>query len=108
MRLLPSSATSCPNRQVARLNQWDMLRGAQKRPVVAPRALLLTDCHRSKSGHLVFQNEPLGVKTGQYPHPRKEHIANIEQIVYSAVLALPGRGRFVAGLPNPGHKEHGS
>jgi hypothetical protein len=37
-----------------------------------------------------------------------EHIANIEQIVYSAVLALPGRGRFVAGLPNPGHKEHGS
>jgi hypothetical protein len=41
------------------------------------------------------------------PH-EKEHIANIEQIVYSAVLALPGRGRFVAGLPNPGHKEHGS
>jgi hypothetical protein len=44
---------------------------------------------------------------GQYPHPRKEHIANREQIVYSAVLALPGRGRFVAGLPIPGHKEHG-
>jgi len=48
------------------------------------------------------------MERGQYPHPRKEHIANIEQIVYSAVLALPGRGRFVAGPPNPGHKEHGS
>src|ERR1700721_2903288 len=47
-------------------------------------------------------------QNGPVPTPRKEHIANIEQIVYSAVLALPGRGRFVAGLPNPGHKEHGT
>jgi hypothetical protein len=31
-----------------------------------------------------------GVRTA--PHPRKEHIANREQIVYSAVLALPGQG----------------
>ncbi len=31
-----------------------------------------------------------GVRTA--PHPPKEHIANIEQIVYSAVLAMPGQG----------------
>jgi hypothetical protein len=61
-----------------------------------------------KTGQRRFQNQPIGSETGQYPHPRKEHIANIEQIVYGADLALPGRGRFVAGLPNPGHKEHGS
>ena len=33
------------------------------------------------------------MERGQHPHPAKEHIANEEQIVYSAALAIPeGRG----------------
>jgi hypothetical protein len=40
----------------------------------------------------MIQNQPLGSETGQYLAPAKEHIANIEQIVYSAALALPGQG----------------
>jgi hypothetical protein len=50
---------------------------------------------------------------GQYPPGQKEHIANEEQIVYSAVIAIAKGGAVgvpiwasVVGLPNPGHKEH--
>jgi hypothetical protein len=41
----------------------------------------------------------------------KEHIANIEQIMYIVAIALPHplcgpAAAFVAGPQNPGHKEH--
>lgn len=50
---------------------------------------------------------------GQYPRPPQEHIANGEQIVYSASIAWNQRdrrgraGATLPRLPNPGHKEHG-
>src|SRR5262249_32820506 len=50
------------------------------------------------------------------PKPAKEHIANLEQIVYSAFAGdsrgrrggLPAWGAIVAGPGKPGHKEHDS
>ena len=44
-----------------------------------------------------------GFEDGQHPHPRKEHIANQEQIVYICFLAKSTA--LVVGSPNPGHKE---
>jgi hypothetical protein len=66
------------------------------------------------------------MERGQYPTHPKEHIANIEQIVYIAAFAIAGnqnpnrntepprgpanRGQrcrqSVVSLSNPGHKEH--
>jgi hypothetical protein len=63
----------------------------------------------SKGTTLNFQKGPEGMERGQYPLDPKEHIANIEQIVYIGAIAIrQGRGqtRSVVGLPNPRHKEH--
>jgi hypothetical protein len=35
-----------------------------------------------KLGHCEIQIRPQGVKTGHYQAPKKEHIANLEQIGY--------------------------
>jgi hypothetical protein len=66
-----------------------------------------------KTGHCDFQNQPLGPETGQYRQYRKEHIANEEQIMYSAPIAIRQEPTALGGaaLPypsNPGHKEHGT
>jgi hypothetical protein len=59
-----------------------------------------------KSGHCAFQNRPLGVETGPAPTAKKEHIANKEQTVYIASLAVgPARREWarVVGPPNRRH-----
>jgi hypothetical protein len=48
-----------------------------------------------KTGHYEDQNRPIGLETGQYPKFLLEHIANIEQIVYSAALAKSQRAMGV-------------
>ncbi len=63
------------------------------------------------------------MERGQYPTPQKEHIANLEQIMYIVFFAIPNEGgfrnwlvfavhrAFAVGLSNPGHpghKEHGT
>jgi hypothetical protein len=50
-----------------------------------------------KPGHRLIQIRPPGVETGLYPSFEKEHIANIEQIVYIGISMENGRnaGRAV-------------
>ena len=66
-----------------------------------------------KTGHCVFQNRPLTMETGQYPHPPKEHIANENKSCTIGPLEIRGAGEgpappgvpIVAGPGKPGHKE---
>jgi hypothetical protein len=50
------------------------------------------------------------MERGHYPQMFKEHIANIEQIVYIVAIRYCRQrqdgDRRVVGTPNPGHKEH--
>ena len=58
-----------------------------------------------KLGHSRIQLRTLGVKYGQYPLPKKEHIANKEQMVYICFQRRFRPATFVP-LANPRHKEH--
>src|SRR6266853_1153399 len=71
----------------------------------------------NKTSHHRSQNQPLALKTGQYPPTQKEHIANREQTVYS-LRSSPvhrwwrpdgggagGRQQGCCRSANPRHKE---
>jgi hypothetical protein len=66
---------------------------------------------RSQKGPQENSKGTRGYGKGPVPPPAKEHIANEEQIMYIAAVALPHplcgpAAAFVAGPQNPGHKEH--